>query len=519
MSSTESAEPAPADHPDADRSHTDRSHTDLDAARAALRAVPGVADAAVAVLPGRPGDQRLVALVVPGGADAVGSARVDPARTEPVLERAAAAGAAAVAAAGLGPADRAGTAELVARLDDAARAATAHALAASGLGRGEPRTTAEVCADLRAAPQHRWLVRRWLGDLAAVGAVIATPGDDGAGRWSDLHEVDERTLRRRCRELDRARRGLGYPAALTRFLMASIGRLPALLRAEVTVQGVLFPGATTATALGAYRDNPASRATGAACAELVRGLAEQAGAAGRRPLEVLEVGSGVGGTTDDVVDALAGLPACVHVTDLSRFFVDAARERLGDRSGAPRLRFGLLDVDEDLTAQGVPAGAVDVVLAANVLHNVRHVGHALAALRTALAPGGRLALVEFCRDHPYMTTSMAFMAGRVGAPDGSFVDARAGTGRIFLTVAEWEAELRAAGLVPEAVLPGPDSPLAPLAQHLLVARRPSADPAPAAPDLLPAARAALAAALPDAPAPSVHLVPALVPPPSPEEIR
>ncbi len=492
----------------------DITTADLDSGRAALRAVPGCADAQVALLPGRPGDRRLVALVVPSDAGASAQSP-DPGQDDAALEAAARACAAAIAAAGLGPDDRTGVAQLVDRLDDAARTATAHTLGASGLGAGEPRTADEVCAELRVAPQHGWLVRRWLRDLAAAGAVTATTAPDGQVRWSGLRQVDDRTLRRRCRELDRARRGLGYPAALTRFLLASVGRLPALLRDEVAVQTVLFPGATTATALGAYRDNIASRATGAACAALVRVLAEQAHDAGRRPLQVLEVGAGVGGSTDEVVEALTGLPATIHVTDLSRFFVDAARKRLNGRPGPPELRFALLDVDEDLEAQDVAAGTVDVVLAANVLHNVRHVGHALAALRDVLAPGGRLVLIEFCRDHPYMTTSMAFMAGRVGAPDGSFVDARAGTGRIFLTTTEWQTEMRAAGLVPEAVLPGRDSPLAPLAQHLLVARRPGGQRSGPAPDrLLAAARTALSASLPHAPRPSVLLVPAVVPHPS-----
>lgn len=491
---------------------------DLARARAALIDLPEVRDAEVTLLPGRAVDRRLVALVVPAGAAPPGSGEGEP---DPggaaAVGTAAQAARAALHAAGLGPDDRARIAALVARLDNAALLATAHTLRPSGLAEGARLTVTEVCERLAVAPRHRWLVRRWLADLAAAGRVEQVTGPyHEATRWTGLADVDDRILRRACRELDRARRGLGYPAALTRFMLTSVGRLPALLRDEVAVQAVLFPGGTIGTALGGYRDNVASQVTGAACAALMRRLAEDARDRGARPLTVLEVGAGVGGTTDDVLDALAGLPATFHFTDLSRFFVDAARERLAGRATPPQLRFALLDVDEDLGAQGFGAGSVDVVLAANVLHNVRHVGHALAALRGMLAPGGRLALVEFCRDHPYMTISMAFMAGRVGAEDGSFVDARQGRGRVFLTTPEWHTQLRAAGLVPEAELPGEHSPLAPLAQQLLVARRPleSAADTPAAAGWSgaeDAVRAVLAAVLPAAPRPAaVSFVPALV---------
>ncbi|MEK8169292.1 class I SAM-dependent methyltransferase [Streptomyces sp. M19] len=55
---------------------------------------------------------------------------------------------------------------------------------------------------------------------------------------------------------------------------------------------------------------------------------------------------------------------------------------------APGLRFALFDIDTDPAAQRLAPGSLDVVLAANVLHNARHIGRTLAALRELLAPTG-----------------------------------------------------------------------------------------------------------------------------------
>ena len=48
----------------------------------------------------------------------------------------------------------------------------------------------------------------------------------------------------------------------------------------------------------------------------------------------------------------------------------------------------------------LPAGEVDLILCVDVYHEFSHPEHMLAAMRRALAPGGRLALVEFRAEDP-----------------------------------------------------------------------------------------------------------------------
>jgi len=348
------------------------------------------------------------------------------------------------------------------RLDEVALRAMAVTLRE---GRALPGTAAEAAAALGAAPRHAWIVRRWLDELVASG--WARRGGDG--RVGDLRPVTRAELAAGLDALDGARAGLGYPAPLTRFFREAIDELPRLLRDEVPLQALLFPDGDVSTALGTYQDNTINRYLNAAAGAVLRRAA-----AGRpAPLRVLELGAGVGGTTATVLDALGEAPVDYLFTDVSPFFLDAARARFGDHPG---LRHGLVDVNGPLPGQGLPAGGVDVVLAANVAHNAVHVPALLAGLRALLAPGGLVAIVESTREHYQALTSMLFlMSPRPGAPRPGTADARAGTDRIFLTRDEWRAALAAAGFRPVLDLPPPGSPLAALAQHLFVAAAPDPD--------------------------------------------
>jgi SAM-dependent methyltransferase len=337
-----------------------------------------------------------------------------------------------------------------------AMAATLRAQA--GLPGGARRTAGEVAAALGAAPRHAWIVRRWLAVLAEEGWLTR----DEDGHFHDLRPVSPAQLAAATPTLDDARHALGYPPELTRFFRAAIDRLPQLLRDEVPLQALLFPDGEVTTALGTYQDNVINRYLNAAVAEVLGGTA-----AGRpAPLRVVELGAGVGGTTATVLAALAGHDVDYLFTDVSRFFLDAARERFGDHPG---LRYGLVDINGELPGQGLAAGGTDVVLAANVAHNAHHVRRMLHGLRAVLAPGGRLALIESCREHYQALTSMHFlMSPRPGQPHPGRDDVRTGTDRIFLTRREWLAELHAAGFTQVLDLPRPEDPLAALAQHLFV---------------------------------------------------
>ncbi|WP_051022592.1 class I SAM-dependent methyltransferase [Nocardia pneumoniae] len=325
------------------------------------------------------------------------------------------------------------------------------------LSGGTARTADDIAVALDVAPRHRWLLRRWLGMLSVNGWLEHEEGHT----FSSLREV---TAPHRV-DLHRVCVDLGFSPQLARFFAAANRRVLDLLRDRVLAQELLFPDADLLTAEAAYRDNPVNRYLNAAAGAVVT-RAVDALAADRHPVRILELGAGVGGTTADLLPLLDGLPVEYHFTDVSSFFLDAARARFSRYSW---LRFDLLDLNAELPQER----SFDIILAANALHNAHHCGMALGRLNQLLRPGGHLVVIESCREHCQLLTSMHFlMSPRPGGVRPGRDDVRAGTDRIFLTETQWRAELIAAGLPAWLVLPGPEHALAAHGQRIFAARTP-----------------------------------------------
>ncbi|WP_393916562.1 class I SAM-dependent methyltransferase [Halostreptopolyspora alba] len=358
---------------------------------------------------------------------------------------------------------------LVRRVEEASLLAMARTLRDSGLFRsGTGHTGTEIAEATGTAGRHRWILRRWLLALRREGLLDRETG--GGRRYVGLRWVARGELREAVRDLDTAGAGLGYPPELRAFYQRALGNLPGLLRDEVTPQALLFADGRSA-ADGAYRDNWVNRYVNAAVAEVARWVAGRVPAGS--PVRTLEIGAGVGGSTADVLDALAGTPVDYLFTDVSRYFLDTGRSRFGHRPG---VRFGTLDVNSEPLGAGVAEpGVWDLVIAANVLHNARDIGRCLRGARDLLAPGGFLLCVDTCRELSQILTSMQFlMSPRPGWPRPGEADLRAGTDRIFLTREQWTAQLRAAGLAPVLTAPEPDHPLDAVSVTLFAAQRPAA---------------------------------------------
>ncbi|RKS09356.1 methyltransferase family protein [Nocardiopsis sp. Huas11] len=328
------------------------------------------------------------------------------------------------------------------------RAIAAGVHAAAGPG---PWTAEGVADAFAAADRHRWIPGHWIAALADEGMLTAQ---------GSAHRLTAPPRRRDLagvrRDLDRARAGLGYPPELSAFLLRTLRELPRLLRDEVSLQALFFPGGDTAVAEAVYRDNPLSRYLNAAAADAARHVrpADPSG------LRVLELGAGIGATTADLLPVLDGRTAEYRFTDLSPFFLDLAR----DRFPQPYLRYEVLDFATDLPGQ---EGPFDLVVAANTAHNAPHVPRLLGQVADLLAPDGRLLLIETCHEPHQSLTSMPFLlSGRTPRQD-----LRAGTERTYLTRHEWCEALHTAGLRVLLDLPHPTEPLDALAQRLLLAAR------------------------------------------------
>ncbi len=320
------------------------------------------------------------------------------------------------------------------------------------LGDGD---TADKIADrLHFAERHRWVLRQWLHELTIRGYL----NDDGGYRRAGaLPSPTRSSLVEVCADL-------GYLPPFGQFLDDANTNLADLITDRLSVQELLFPNGSTTTADAFYRENVISRylnlGARSAVADAVRRVAVD-----RSPVHILELGAGVGGMTNDIVAGLAGLPVAYHFTDVSTFFLNAARNRFADK---PWMRFGIVDLNADLRSQP----PCDIVVASNVLHNALDVGRTLGELHDLVRPGGAVVFIEVCQAHCSFMTSVYFlMSPPPGRPQVGLTDVRAGTDRIFLTKDEWHEQLMASGFSTVRTLPTADDPLAMLDQHVFVASR------------------------------------------------
>ncbi|HJX26495.1 MAG TPA: phosphopantetheine-binding protein, partial [Thermoanaerobaculia bacterium] len=206
-----------------------------------------------------------------------------------------------------------------------------------------------------------------------------------------------------------------------------------------------------------------------------------------RPLRILEVGGGQGTLTREVLPVL-GAGVEYWFTDVGRSFVVAAERKWaapppsphplapspttppalpgrggillqnsevsGQDGGAPlpgRVRggagegagvrvFATLDITRDPATQSLPLGTFDAILGANVVHATPRIEETLRHLRSLLAPGGLLALMETVRRQRWADLVWGLTEGW-----WSFADAPLRTESPLLAPEAWEDVLGRAG--------------------------------------------------------------------------
>jgi pyochelin synthetase len=183
-----------------------------------------------------------------------------------------------------------------------------------------------------------------------------------------------------------------------------------------------------------------------------------------RPLRVLEVGAGLGTLTKHLLPLLPADNTEYVFTDISTFFTDRASEAFAEYDF---VSYSLYNLDSPPETQGFEGKTFDLVIAASVLHDMKNIRRSLRSLRSAIAPGGTLLLVEQTRFHPWFDLTMGLQQGFDGYEDTDLRGAHP-----LLDVGQWRAELTNAGFPDFSVLTRTGGPAA-VGFDVLVARGPA----------------------------------------------
>ncbi|MEU3786084.1 SDR family NAD(P)-dependent oxidoreductase [Streptomyces sp900129855] len=268
---------------------------------------------------------------------------------------------------------------------------------------GERRTVAELRGALGVVDRHERLYGVLLELLVSAGFVRR----DGDGIVA-LPVVEEEEARLALADPGAVRgrlpSGRPWTAAVADLLLRCTRELPDVLAGRTDATEVLFPGGSLDAVGAVYRGNAVIDGIGAHLAAVVgRYAAERLAADPGARIRVLEVGAGTGGTTRDVLAALAPYAGRVEYTytDVSAGFVRHGSQLFADSH--PFTDFRVLDIETGPETQGFAPGAFDIVLGTNVFHATRRIHRTVEHVKSLLRPNGLFLASEGTRADHAMT--------------------------------------------------------------------------------------------------------------------
>ncbi|MGZ8245021.1 SDR family NAD(P)-dependent oxidoreductase, partial [Methylomagnum sp.] len=201
-------------------------------------------------------------------------------------------------------------------------------------------------------------------------------------------------------------------------LAACVAGFPAVLSGAKSYAEIMFPDGSMRLVEGIYRGNATADQLHQTMAELVLGAVERAAPTRDKPLRIVEIGAGTGGTSAFVLEALVPFGNVVRYayTDVSNRFT-----RHGERTFRPRYPFASfreLDIERDPLAQGFEEGGADIVLASNVLHATRNIEETLWRIKRLLKRNGVLILNEMTRLEDFLSLTFGLTDGWWAFDDG-----------------------------------------------------------------------------------------------------
>jgi SAM-dependent methyltransferase/acyl carrier protein len=174
-------------------------------------------------------------------------------------------------------------------------------------------------------------------------------------------------------------------------------RLADCLTGRADGVSLIFQNAQTRSLVGdVYTQSPVFRSGNLYLVRYLTDLMKSLG--NNRPIKVLEIGAGTGGTTKDLLEQFSLLPGTKErleytFTDISPSLVAAARKKFAKYDF---VRYETLDVENKPPA--THHGQYDIVLSTNCVHATRNLVKSCSNIHTLLQPNGILCLVELTRD-------------------------------------------------------------------------------------------------------------------------
>jgi|GEM_PF-4872509 len=278
--------------------------------------------------------------------------------------------------------------------------------------------TAEI---LKVRDEYRSLLKRWLNALVKGGCVRFSDG-----RYYGVKTISEEETELLGRELNELVERDPSIKNMAEYILDSGDHLCDIISGKSSPLDLFFPEGSDETAFYAYNESAVSAAMNKAVSHAVVNAAK---ALDRDRIRILEVGAGVGGTTDEMLKAVSEMSGAeYYFTDISNYFLKLAEKRFGRFKN---VSYGIFDINEPCMKQGISMGSFDIIIGANVLHNARNGEASVRLLREMLSPDGTMIFLDAVNE-PY-----SLMISKSILHNEKVLDSRADDDRIFFSEEEW----------------------------------------------------------------------------------
>ncbi len=250
---------------------------------------------------------------------------------------------------------------------------------------GERFTLAKIVADLHIQERYQRLMARLLNMLAADG-LLRSEAPDAWTVIKPLTGINQDHLK--SEYIDLMQLYPEFDAELT--LLGACGeQLAGVLTGTIDPLELLFPGGDLSLAEKLYTVSPVAKAYNALVQAALKRLIQMLPL--DRPLRVLEIGAGTGGTTGFVLPCLPADRTTYTFTDVSPMFGLKAQQKF---SAYPFVHYATLNIEQEPQSQGFETETYDLIIAANVIHATANLRCTLDHVQQLLKPGGLLLLLE-----------------------------------------------------------------------------------------------------------------------------
>ncbi|OLP20308.1 hypothetical protein BST81_00795 [Leptolyngbya sp. 'hensonii'] len=316
---------------------------------------------------------------------------------------------------------------------------------------GDRASVDALLTQLQIRPTYRPLLLRWLKHLVAA-QLLQTVGDE----FIALQPLPPAAL---AEAKQAAQQSLTAEQPLLTYVERCGDRLAPILTGTASALDTLFPEGSLETANYLYRDWAMIRYFSGIMQQIVASLVRLTPA--DRPLQILEIGAGTGGTAAVLLPLLPPERTHYQFTDVSDFFLGRAAEKF---RAYPFVRYSLLNVEQDPQEQGYTPASVDLIVAANVLHATQDLRSTLKHARSLLAPGGLLILFEVTTHLTWFDITTGLIEGWERFEDDWRQDDP------LLPASTWQQALQEAGFEQVIAFPQAGSAAEILGAHVMVAQ-------------------------------------------------